>query len=119
MGCVALDYACKATRLLGGQGAVPFGRVAIGTSVGGADPVWTVRIGADKQTGMTQGGTEDGKAGGRRAKASVPAAARPSREDRRKAALKANMARRKDQARLRAAQRQDGDTPDENDERGE
>ncbi len=68
---------------------------------------------------MTQGGTDSGDAGGRRAKASAPVTARSSREDRRKAALKANMARRKDQARLRAAQRQDGDTPDENDERGE
>ena len=58
-------------------------------------------------------------AGGRRGKAPVPVTAKASRDDRRKAALKANMARRKDQARLRAAQQRDGDTPDDNDERGE
>ncbi len=87
----------------------------------GSDPVWTVRGGAGKQAAMTQDGTEGGDAGGRRAKATPPSGAHPTRDDRRKAALKANMARRKDQARLRAAQRQDGETdsPDTKDERGE
>lgn len=87
----------------------------------GSDPVWTVRGGTGKQAAMTQGGTEGDDASGRRAKASVPATARSNREDRRKAALKANMARRKDQARLRAAQQHDGatDSPDTKDERGE
>ena len=61
------------------------------------------------------GGRDAGQGATSRAKA----AASPTREDRRKAALKANMARRKEQARLRAAQQRDGDTPDENDERGE
>jgi hypothetical protein len=80
-----------------------------------------VRDGASKQTAMAQGGTDGDDTGERRAEASLRASARPSRDDRRKAALKANMARRKDQARLRAAQRQDGETdsPDTNDERGE
>jgi hypothetical protein len=70
---------------------------------------------------MTQGGTDGDKLDGRRVQDLSANAARPSREDRRKAALKANMARRKDQARLRAAQRQDGETdsPDTKDERGE
>ncbi len=108
----------------GGWGAArrggPFGAGAAKTLApsGSAELVWTVRGGAGKQARMTQGGPEDGVAGGRRDKLPASALARPSREDRRKAALKANMARRKDQARLRAAQRQDGDTPDDTDERG-
>ncbi len=85
----------------------------------GGELVWTVRGEAVKQADMTDGGTENGAAGGRRGKAPVPVTAKASRDDRRKAALKANMARRKDQARLRAAQQRDGDTPDDNDERGE
>lgn len=64
------------------------------------------------------GQAKEGQAGGR-GSPTRRAAAAPTREDRRKAALKANMARRKEQARLRAAQQRDGDTPDENDERGE
>ena len=73
----------------------------------GGELVWTVRGEAVKQADMTDGGTENGAAGGRRGKAPVPVTAKASRDDRRKAALKANMARRKDQARLRAAQQRD------------
>ncbi|OYU19165.1 MAG: hypothetical protein CFE34_06775 [Rhodobacteraceae bacterium PARR1] len=89
----------------------------------GTVPVWTVRGGAAKQASMTDDGTKigttGGGAGGRRNALAASKPSHPTKEDRRKAALKANMARRKDQARLRAAQRQDGDTPDDNDERGE
>lgn len=68
--------------------------------------VWTGLAGRDKQARMAADRTADG-ATGRGGKATSGSAA-PTREDRRKAALKANMARRKDQARLRAAQRQAG-----------
>lgn len=72
--------------------------------------VWTGLAGRDKQARMAVDRTGDG-ATGRGGKAS-PASKASTREDRRKAALKANMARRKDQARLRAAQRQAGTEAD-------
>ena len=62
---------------------------------------------------------EGGPVAGQGAMSRRAPVAPPTREDRRKAALKANMARRKEQARLRAAQQRDGDTPDGTDERGE
>lgn len=60
---------------------------------------------------MTADRTDTGSAAGSRG-AKGASAGGPSREDRRKAALKANMARRKEQARLRAAQQQDGNDAD-------
>ena len=48
-----------------------------------------MRDGASKQTAMAQGGTDGDDTGERRAEASLRASARPSRDDRRKAALKA------------------------------
>ena len=92
----------------------------LGSILAEGDPATGYHLTASAAQGLTEYAlAPERAAGGRRGKAPVPVTAKASRDDRRKAALKANMARRKDQARLRAAQQRDGDTPDDNDERGE